>query len=536
MLPGKKYTPEDFLRIALARKWLILVPTVLAAIGTFAYSRLLPDQYRASTTIMVVPQRVPENYVRPTVTADVTERLQTISQQILSRTRLERIIEEFDLYREQRKTAIMEDVVEQMRKDISLNAGAPSRRDGDTSSFSISYVAPQPRVAMQVTERIASLFVQENLEERSTLADSTSQFLQAQLEDARRRLIEHEQKLEQFRMTHAGRLPTQAQANLQMLQTTQAQLQATVDAANRDRDRLVGLEDQLGEAAEQMSATPISGGTSEAGAANQLMPAAQRLESARQEYRAMELRFKPDHPEMRSARRIIEELEAKATAEATAQPSETSPAPRPRVVPAAVAARLAGMRQEALEIRNRLETRRQEEERLRDQLRNFAARLESAPALESQLTELMRDYGTLQESYGSLKRKSEDSKIAADLERRQIGEQFKVVDGARLPERPFSPDRVRLNLMGTAGGFAFALALVVLLEYRDTTLKTDGDVVVSLALPVLAVIPAMVNASEHRSLSRRRRLWVTATASLAVLITAASVAAWKLGLLQDWIR
>jgi polysaccharide chain length determinant protein (PEP-CTERM system associated) len=535
MLPGKKYTPEDFLRIALARKWLILVPTVLAAIGAFAYSRLLPDQYRASTSIMVVPQRVPENYVRPTVTADVTERLQTISQQILSRTRLERIIEEFDLYRDERKTAIMEDIVEKMRKDISLNAGAPARKGQDTSSFTISFVAPQPRVAMQVTERIASLFVQENLEERSTLADSTSQFLQAQLEDARRRLIEHEQKLEQFRMTHAGRLPTQAQANLQMLQTTQAQLQAAVDAANRDRDRLVGLEDQLGEAAEQMSATPISGGTSEAGA-NQLMPAAQRLEAARQEYRAMELRFKPDHPEMRSARRIIEELEAKAAAEATAQPSETSPAPRPRVVPAAVAARLAGMRQEALEIRNRLETRRQEEERLREQLRAFASRLESAPALESQLTELMRDYGTLQDSYSSLKRKSEDSKIAADLERRQIGEQFKVVDGARLPERPFSPDRVRLNLMGTAGGFAFALALVVLLEYRDTTLKTDGDVVASLALPVLAVIPAMVNASEHRSLKRRRRLWVTATASLAVLVTAASVAAWKLGLLQDWIR
>jgi uncharacterized protein involved in exopolysaccharide biosynthesis len=182
MLPGKKYSPEDYLRIAWARKWFIVIPTVIASLGTFAWSYRLPDRYSSSTTVLVVPQRVPETYVRSTVTADVAERLQTISQQILSRTRLERIIEEFNLYEEERKVRIMEDVVADMRsKDIKLDVATPRRRTEDASHFSLSFQYSNPRVAMQVVERLASMFVQENMEDRAVLADSTNQFLQAQV-------------------------------------------------------------------------------------------------------------------------------------------------------------------------------------------------------------------------------------------------------------------------------------------------------------------------------------------------------------------
>src|SRR5262245_46726037 len=150
MLPGKKYTPEDSLWIAWTRKWLIILPTVLVAVSTFAWSWSLPNRFRSSTLILIVPQRVPETYVRSTVTAPVAERIQAISQQILSRTRLERIIEEFDLYKEERKHMIMEDVVAMMReRDIKLDVERPRRHD-DTSSFSVSFDAGQPRVAMQV--------------------------------------------------------------------------------------------------------------------------------------------------------------------------------------------------------------------------------------------------------------------------------------------------------------------------------------------------------------------------------------------------
>ena len=166
----------------------------------------------------------------------------------------------------------------------------------------------------------------------------------------------------------------------------------------------------------------------------------------------------------------------------------------------------------------------------------YSGRVQAAPALESQLTELSRDYNTLQESYTVLLKKSEESKMAVNLERRQIGEQFKVIDGARLPEKPVSPDRVRINLLGILGGLAFGLGLVALLEYRDTSFKSDDDIVTTLALPVLAVIPLMTNATERRVL-RRRKIMLAASASVVCMMLAAAVmVVWRLQLVEAWLR
>jgi hypothetical protein len=156
--------------------------------------------------------------------------------------------------------------------------------------------------------------------------------------------------------------------------------------------------------------------------------------------------------------------------------------------------------------------------------------------LQSQLTELMRDYSTIQEGYAALLRKSEESKIALNLERRQIGEQFKIIDGARMPERPFSPDRFRINMFGVLGGLAAGLALVAFLEYRDTSFKSDDDVMTTLALPVLAVIPVMTNAGERRS-ARRRKLLLAASASVTCMLLAAAVmVVWQYRLLDRFLR
>ncbi len=248
MLPGKKYAPEDFLKIAWKRKWLIVVPCLLVVGGaTFFIAQSLPNRYRAQTSVLVIPQRVPESFVRPTVTTDITERLQMISQQILSRTRLERIVQEFNLYARERQTMIMEDVIQRMRNDIDIGTSTPRRGREGASSFTISYESTNARTAMMVTERLASLFVQENLQDRELLANATNQFLEAQLEDAKRRLIEHEKKLEQFRRDNAGRLPDQVQSNLQMMQNAQLQLQALAESNNRDRDRLATLESTVAE-------------------------------------------------------------------------------------------------------------------------------------------------------------------------------------------------------------------------------------------------------------------------------------------------
>jgi len=536
MLPGKTYTPDEYARMAWRRRWFIVIPAVVIASGTFVVSVFLPNRYRAATAISIIPQRVPEKFVRTTVTADLNERLNLIQQQILSRTRLERIVQEFNLYERERKELVMEDVIERMRKDIGVNIARPRSRRDDPNSFSVSYEAGDPRTAMRVTERLASLFVQENLSDRENLADQTNSFLQAQLAESKGRLLAQERKLQEFRTRNNGKLPEQVQSNLQLLQGAQSRLQTLTEANNRDRDRLATLEKALAEM------PPISPTTAPAPSGSrrgeQALTAAQQLDVARAELHALELRLKPEHPDIGRARRVIAELEAKAETEALQQPlsaGSAGPAPNPSADRAA-ATRAEQMRNEIVAIQARIESERREAARLQDSIGDLTGRVQAGPSLQSEATELMRDYGTLQDGYTALLRKSEESKIAVDLERRQIGEQFRVIDGARLPERPISPNRLRINMFGILGGLALGLGLVAFLEYRDTSFKSDDDVMTTLALPVLAVIPLMTNAGERRQ-ARRRRLLLAASASVTCMLLAAAVmAVWRMRLMDRWFN
>jgi polysaccharide chain length determinant protein (PEP-CTERM system associated) len=533
MLPGKKYKPEDFVWIAWRRKWLVIASTLIIGAGTFAWSYQLPNVYRAQTTIVIVPQRVPTAYVQPTVTSDVSERLQFISQQILSRTRLEQLIQEFNLYPAERARMIMEDVIEQMRRDINVGIARPRTRRDDTTSFTVSYQSGQARTSLSVTERLASLFVQENLQDRALLADSTTQFLQAQLDDARRRLVEHEQKLEAFRQRNAGRLPSQAQSNLQLMESTQTRLIALSQDISRERDRLAALETTLASApAPEVPAALV---IRNAGRIAVESTAAQQLDAAKAALTALELRLKPAHPDIADAKRKIAELEAKVEDEARQQPLSASTETAPALFASGNTQRNATIQLEANELRKRLESRKQEEAQLRKMMAGYAARVEAAPALEAEVTELMRDYSTLQEQYTTLLNKNEESKLAANLERRQIGEQFRIVDSARLPERPFSPNRMRFNLLGLLAGLGLGVAMIALLEYRDTTFKTDDDVVTSLALPVLAIIPVMSSADERRRIRRRTRMLAFSLSAASVVIVAV-VVAWRLNMLAGLVR
>ena len=541
MLPGKKYTPDEYARIAWKRRWFIAIPLVVIASATAVVSVFLPNWYRASTSILIIPQRVPENVVRPNVTSDLSERLNMISQQILSRTRLERIIQEFNLYERERTRMIMEDVIEQMRKDIKVNIAQRRSRREEINSFSVSFDANDARTAMRVTERLASLFVQENVEDRANLAEQTDSFLKAQLEDARRRLVEQETKLRDFRTHNAGRLPDEVQSNLQLLSGAQTRLQSIIESSNRDRDRLLALDKSLSEQPPippQTIAVQTPAVRGQASERNAPVTTTQALESARAELRGLQLRLTPDHPDIKSTKRRIAELEKKADEEALQQPLSLTQAPAPTnaIVDRGQVQRTEQMKTEITEIRARLESEKREAALTQEKIADLTGRVQAGPALQSQLTELMRDYDTLAESYKALLRKSEDSKVAVNIERRQIGEQFKIIDGARLPEKPISPDRLRINLFGLLGGLGLGLALVAFLEYRDTSFKSDDDIMTTLSLPVLAVIPLMTNAGERR-LARRRKLLLAASASVTCMLLAAAVmVVWQYQLIDRWFR
>jgi len=493
VITKRQYGFSDLVAVARRRWWMVLLPCGLAGLGTAIATTYLPDRYRADTLILVVPQRVPETYVRSTVTARIEDRLQSISQQILSRTRLERIIDDLNLYPQERHTAIMEDVVEKMRRNIDVEIVK-----GD--AFRVSFIGDEPRTVMKVTERLASLFIEENLRDREVLAEGSYEFLDSQLEESRRKLVEHEKKLEEYRRRYAGQLPNQVDANLQVIQNTQLQIQALNESMARDRDRRLIVERAIadGETADA-SGTPAPAANADAPTPGS---AAQQLQQAQEQLRQAELRLTPQHPDILRMRRAIALLTDKAAAEAAARASG-EPVANENPAVAARRNRIAELKQEMAALDAQLAKKDGEEKRLRDVIATYQARVEAMPARESDLIELTRDYDTLQKLYASLLSKKEDSKIAANLERRQIGEQFKVLDPARVPERPFSPDRPRLNLLGAFAGLALGLGLALLLEVSDTTLKTDDDVMAALSLPVLSLVPRIVTSREQRRVRRQ---------------------------------
>ncbi|MGE3844178.1 MAG: GumC family protein, partial [Vicinamibacterales bacterium] len=473
------------------RWWLFALPFFVGTLGGLLYSRSQPSLYRSDAVVQVVPQRIPESYVQSTVTERVEDRLNALAQQVLSRTQLETVILEFNLYPEERRTRPMEDVFEMMTADVQIaplqgQGTSTNARNAPVEAFRISFDYPDPKIAQTVTQKLAGFFIDRNASERGFQADLTSQFLEAQLADARGRLEAQEKKLETFREQNSGRLPTQTQTNMQAIQNTQMALQAMVESLARDRDRRLVLDrlysDATAEepvASAQSQTTPgdpaeVSGGTPQ-----------QRLEAARSLLAQLQLRLTPVHPDILRAKRQITELERLVAADEAARPLSPESTGPPPATPeeARRRDRLRQMSAELESLERQIAFKEGEEKRLREQVGQYQARLEAVPGIESEWVALTRDYDTLQATYRELLGKSENSKMAASLEQRQIGEQFRILDPPRVPLKPYSPDRPRINAMGAAAGFGLGLLLLGFTEYRDATMRTELEVASALDLP-----------------------------------------------------
>jgi polysaccharide chain length determinant protein (PEP-CTERM system associated) len=514
MLPGKKYTPEDLLYIARRRFWWLLVPVAAVAAGAGVYARMQPNLYQSRTRIMVVPQRVPESYVRSTVTTRIEERLSAISQAILSRATLEAIILEFNLYAEERRTQVMEDIVARMRqRDIRVT---PERGE----AFVVSFIGSEPGTAMRVTQRLATLFIDESLRDRQLLADGTNTFLETQLEDAKRRLIEHEEKLTNYKERYAGQLPSQVEGNFRSAQALQAQIQSILDQISRSQDEKLMKEGQIADL-ELQSGDPNTvlpsgtGGPEQTPAA--ATPLVDQLLAAQRELSALVKRGRKEgHPDYQRQAALVRDLETQVDAAMRNAPvAVVAIGPVPSGVELARRRRLAELREDLNRIDRRVGELRETEASLREKAAEFMRRAEAGPSREAELVELMRDYGTLQNLYTGLLHNREQARIAANLEKNQIGERFRLLDPANLPQRPFSPNREQTVLMGTAAGLVMGACMILLFEYRDRSLKTDEDVAAVLSLPVLAVVPFMRSRREVRLLRSRQ---ITVHLALGVFV------------------
>ena len=429
MIPGKKYQPEDFLRVFIARKWLFIVPFVTVAFTTAVIVYMLPDRYQSKATIQIQAARVNSDLIKSNPRPSLDARLTNLQSRVLTRTKLENLIVQFDLYPDLRRSELMEDVVERMNRDISV---------GETrgNTFKVSFDAENRVTAMRVTQRLAQLFIDESYIDRQVFTEGNVQFIDSQLEETRQRLVEHEKRLEEYRRLHAGELPSQQTSNLTAASNAQIQLQSVNDMLSRDRDRVQALEREQNELLTQETTGPLP---SVVDAENGGGTAAQQLDAARRSLRQMELRLKPEHPDIIRAKRIIGDLEQKAEAESLQMPVSTagasSPAERARLE------RLKDLKTNLDALRTQIARREHDADTLREMLSRYQSRAEAAPTRETELIELNRDYDTMRGLYADLLKKSQESQMAAALETRQIGEQFRLLEPARAPERPLCQAR-----------------------------------------------------------------------------------------------
>jgi polysaccharide chain length determinant protein (PEP-CTERM system associated) len=408
----------------------------------------------------------------------------------------------------------MEDVIQRMREDINVKTEGKE-------SFRITYVSRDSRTAQKTTERLASLFIEETMRDRDNMAEDTNQFLDSQLEDARRQLLSHEKKLEEYRSQHGGELPTQVPTNLQAIQNAQVQLQNLSEAANHARERRLMIERQVAD----LQTDPLFLAPNPQAAV--VMPAAPAGESPAVQLQAAQAELEdalshktPDHPDVKRLQKKVLDLQAKVQAAkdrplaATAPLSELPPVERIRQQ------RIRDLKLQMDDIDRELADNQEKEQRLRNVVADYQGKLDAAPKRESDLIELQRDYATLQATYQSLLAKREEAKLARNLEHRNIGEQFKVLDPAKAPERPFSPNRLLIDIGGSSAGLFIGLVIVLLLEFSDSSFKTEDDVVRVLNLRVLALVPAMATNTGHRT-----RKWKVAFFTMAVMVMGGSAGA-----------
>jgi polysaccharide chain length determinant protein (PEP-CTERM system associated) len=461
-----------------------MIPALVIAGGTIAVVSKLPKVYRSHTLILVDPQKVPADFVKPTVTTDVNNRLQIISQEILSRTHLQSIIDELGLYRNEtaidRMLAILlhtgkrtqEEIVDEMRKDITVETIVDEQsREHELGAFKITYQGQDPALVQQVTRELAALFIEENVKVREAQAVGTTQFIDDELEKARVSLAQQEQRLKDFKSLHMGSLPEQEAANLQLLGQLQTGLQVNADALGRAQSQKIYLESMLSAVTAQQ--------------ADALQPQAQsQLDLLREELKRDESRYTPLHPDVVRLRREISELEHSTPPSGkdtgTTKPVTTSKDFAPDQIRGQIA---------ALDEEIKLHTQHQAE--IEKGIRQTQAQVNALPSVEQQMLEMDRDYQISKLNYASLLEKRNASAMAAEMERRAEGEQFRVLDPANYPEKPFKPDVAQLSLLGVLGGILGGCALGLFVEFQDKSMRSAQDATFYLTLPTLASFPLL---------------------------------------------
>jgi len=501
-----------YLDLVSRRRWFIIVPFCLAMIVGMALVFKLPKIYEASTMILVQPQRVPEKMVASVVDSDIENRINTLSQQVLSRSNLERVIDQFKLFSDANSgKMLMEDKLESLRKRIKVEVGRATRARRDADSFSIVFRDSDPQTTMRVANGLATFFIDENLKSREGMAVGTSDFLESELDAMRKRLEEQELLLKNFREKNMGELPEQLDSNLRILDSLKTQLTQKEDSLRSARVSLVALESEMSIRQGAITAMLPPPGTAATGRENEDQMSLDQLKDKLAGLRAS---YTDQHPDVVRLKTRIDRLEK--------EQASAPPASDKAVEGGGTTGRYASAQLNADTVRQKtailgaIRALEAEIARLNQETRDHQRRIEATPRREQELLTIKRDYDNIKASYSSLLNRKLEADIGVNMEKKQKGEQFQVIDVARLPQKPVSPDLPKVFMIAVAAGLGLGAGFIFLLETMDTSVRHLDKLDEEIGLPVLAMLPRIFQESDRR----RHRVQQTVTAvSIAIALT-----------------
>jgi succinoglycan biosynthesis transport protein ExoP len=485
------------------RRSMFIAAFVVWAIAC-AFAWLFPPRYRAQATILIEKPKVPKQYVTPNIESDPQQQMQTLTQQILSRSRLQGIIDDLHLYT---GTMFAGDAVESMRKDTQIDLTQTTSKPPELTGFTISYSGYDPRVVQKAASRLTSLFIEENLQSRAQQSENTTGFLDKQLQDARASVDEQAGRIKAFKAQFGDQTPGELQSTLQILNGMQVRLQQANEGLDRSEQQKMYLNSMLTAYREQPSLA-TTGVTNAAGIPVDVDAQLARLKAKLAELRS---RYTDKHPA------VLQVVDQIAKAEKLKAEVDKDRGDDYLPVSRGVAEIKSQLKRTDLDIQDR----KKDVVSLQARIEGIENRLKGAPVREQQMGELNRDYEQSRKNYEALLGKKTDSAMATDMEKAQQGEQFSVLDPPSLPKSPYFPNRILVTLGGLAIGLAAAFGTAVLRETLDDRIHADTEISTMSKVPILVTIPPLTTPQEARG-ARWRTVAEIACASLAFVLMASS--------------
>ena len=510
---------RQYLGVVRRRHLHFLIPLLVGWVAVWSASWVLPARYKSSTLILVEQPTMPKNYIESNVNDNLQDRLQSIQQQILSRTRLLLIIDKLHLYSRAHEHLSPDAKVAMMRGDINVEL-VRDNRDDHITAFKVNFSASDPRIAQQVTSELTDLFINEDQAVVQQESQDTTNFIASQLENARASLAAQEEKVRQFQAQHEGSLPTQQASNLQILSGLQSQLQNEQDALNTAKQQRVYLQSLI----EQYRSVHPAARTAD-GAPTGLAAIDQQLDALKARLVDLTSRYTDRYPDVlrvkdeiaKTEKRrddLVAELKAKGSGKQTGDLGAGADGS-----PATPALQLQGQLQaNQVEISNR----EQSIAGLKSRINDYQARLNEEPAVEQQMDDLTRGYTQSKTDYDELLKKKNDSEMATSMEQMQQGERFTMLDPPSLPQKPDFPNRLKFCGMGFGVGLALGAVVAGGFEFLDGRMYSEKEIKKLLPVAILSEIPEISLPSDERRGRRRAVLGWATTALVFSTILAGS--------------